>query len=140
MIRKGTYVLFLHFEKDVSVNVGSLGEIHLDPGNYCYVGSAMGGLDQRVNRHFSKDKSMRWHIDRLTMIADDMHAYESFPDYVEECSLAHLIENTGCSPAVDGFGCSDCMCQTHLFKVADGLEGRLVDRARLHIFKQSASS
>lgn len=77
----------------------------------------MGGLDQRIVRHLSKEKKVRWHIDRLTLLADSMFAYESYPDFVPECELASVLESAGGIPAVKGFGCSDCSCFTHLFRV-----------------------
>ncbi len=117
MIRKGTYVLFLHIPCDTIVNVGSLGTISFQEGYYCYVGSAMGGLDQRINRHLSKKKRLRWHIDHLTMLSDDVYAFESSGSYIPECDLARLLSDNGSIPAVEGFGCSDCNCSTHLFRV-----------------------
>lgn len=117
MIRKGTYVLFLTLSEDVTLEIGSLGTVSLEKGNYCYVGSAMGGLDQRLGRHLSKEKKIRWHIDRLTVIADNMYAYISTGDFIPECELAHIVEENGGLPAVKGFGCSDCHCKTHLFSV-----------------------
>ncbi len=129
MIRKGTYVLFLHIPSDIVIEVGSLGPIPFTEGYYCYVGSAMSGLDQRLNRHLSKDKRVRWHIDRLTMIADDMYAYESSTDMIQECDLARLLIESGAVPAVDGFGCSDCDCRTHLFRAEPTiLENILVEK------------
>ena len=117
MIRKGTYVIFMSFDKDIHVDIGSLGSVVLRAGEYCYVGSAMGGLDQRIERHLSKSKSLHWHIDRLTIIADKMEVYESFPDYVQECRLSSMAGEARCMPVLKGFGCSDCRCDTHLFMV-----------------------
>ncbi len=129
MIRKGTYVLFLRFRNDVETEVGSLGRICLEAGDYCYAGSAMGGLDQRVSRHLSHEKKVRWHIDYLTTICDDMCAYEHEGTSLTECDLAEILRSAGGIPAVNGFGCSDCDCQTHLFKVGrnaaeDALRGK----------------
>lgn len=116
MIRKGTYVLFLRFLEDRETEVGSLGRIRFLKGDYCYVGSAMGGLDQRVGRHLSKEKNIRWHIDHLTSICDEIFAYEIEDDRDLECSTADLMYTVGNVPAVKGFGCSDCKCATHLFR------------------------
>lgn len=127
MIRKGTYVLFLHIPSDTVIGIGSLGPIQFHEGYYCYVGSAMSGLDQRLNRHLSKEKRVRWHIDRLTMVSDQMYAFESSVDIIPECGLAALLTDNGAIPVVDGFGCSDCDCRTHLFRVEPRiLEGILV--------------
>ena len=116
MIRKGTYVLFLRFDEDIVTEAGSLGKISLEAGDYCYVGSAMGGLDQRLSRHLSHDKRIRWHIDNLTSLCRDMHAYEHEGASLPECALAELMSSIGNTPVIDGFGCSDCKCQTHLFR------------------------
>lgn len=107
----------MFFCKDLNVEVGSLGSINLKVGEYCYVGSAMGGLDQRINRHLSKNKNMHWHIDRLTVAADKIEVFESFPDYIAECKLSLMAKEAGCVPIISGFGCSDCCCDTHLFMV-----------------------
>ena len=117
MIRKGTYVLFLRFDKPVEAEVGSLGRISLEAGTYCYVGSAMGGLDQRVSRHLSHEKNKRWHIDSLTIVCNDMTAYEHEGESLTECGLADHLQSIGGMPVMKGFGCSDCGCQTHLFRV-----------------------
>ena len=117
MIRRGVYVLFLRFGRLVETEAGALGHISLHAGDYCYVGSAMGGLDQRVSRHLSREKSIRWHIDYLTALCDDMHALEHEGTSISECGLGRIIMDAGGEPAVIGFGCSDCKCQTHLFRV-----------------------
>lgn len=117
MIRKGTYVLFLHFDTDVETRIGALGTHILPAGDYCYVGSAMGGLDQRVSRHLSKSKTIRWHIDNLTVMCDSSYAFESEGTVLPECELAKMMESLGNQPMIPGFGCSDCDCTTHLFRV-----------------------
>lgn len=137
MIRKGTYVLFMFFKETVDTDVGALGRCHLEPGMYCYVGSAMGGLDQRVSRHLSSEKAMRWHIDRITVLADRMEAYESYPDPVGECELARLASVCGASCAIEGFGCSDCHCRTHLFKLDPDHMSDLIHVAGLHPFPKA---
>lgn len=117
MIRKGTYVLFLHFDSDIGTEIGALGFRVLKAGDYCYVGSAMGGLDQRVGRHLSRSKTIRWHIDYLTVLCDGSYAYEHEGDALSECDLAEIVRKTGAEPVIEGFGCSDCRCRTHLFRV-----------------------
>lgn len=117
MRRRGVYVLFLRFDEDTETEAGALGRICLPAGDYCYVGSAMGGLDQRVSRHLSSEKTIRWHIDYLTTLCSDMDAFELEGDSVTECDLADLMLRNGSKPAVKGFGCSDCDCQTHLFRI-----------------------
>lgn len=136
--RRGTYVLFLTLDSHFSSEVGSLGILDLPPGEYCYVGSAMGGLDPRLSRHLSREKKIRWHIDRLTVVADHMEAYESYPDPIPECELASLAEDSGCVPVQKGFGCSDCRCVTHLFSVSDTAKSELIGRASLRGYVQTS--
>ncbi len=135
MIRKGTYVLVITLGTDTDIEVGALGKHHFHSGKYCYVGSAMGGLDQRVSRHISKEKKMRWHIDRLTIVADSVYAYESYPDFIPECELARMAVACGMTPAMRGFGCSDCSCGTHLFEAPEGSVERLATVSGMHPFE-----
>ena len=130
-MRRGTYVLLLDFFSPADLKVGSLGILHFDPGRYCYVGSAMGGLDQRLSRHLRKQKTIRWHIDNLTIAADRVEAWESYPEYIEECMLAHLAEENGMVPVHPGFGCSDCRCRTHLFLAPGDSAERLISACNL---------
>ncbi|MDR2846636.1 MAG: GIY-YIG nuclease family protein [Candidatus Methanoplasma sp.] len=131
MIRKGTYILTMTLTSEIQMEVGRLGSITFPAGEYCYVGSAMNGLDQRIGRHLSKEKKMRWHIDRLTMAADRTEAFESSSDPVPECTLAHMAEEAGGTPFADGFGCSDCGCRTHLFLLDKEVRERLTAVAGL---------
>lgn len=134
MIRRGTYILAITLGSDLETEVGALGTLFFPAGTYCYVGSAMGGLDQRVSRHLSRTKTVRWHIDRLTLAADSVEAYESYPDPVPECELASMAVGCGMGPAADGFGCSDCHCRTHLFSATEASIARLVSEAGLVSF------
>ena len=94
----------------------------------------MNGLDQRLNRHLSKSKKVRWHIDYLTTVCDGSEAYESYPEPISECDLAKLVEKCGGIPEMDGFGCSDCDCRTHLFRASDDVLDRVVASAFLAPF------
>ena len=135
MKRMGTYVLVITLGSDLTTEVGALGTLSFPAGVYLYTGSALGGLDQRVSRHIRHEKTVKWHIDRLTVAADSVIAYESYPDYVAECELASMAGDCGMVPSVDGFGCSDCSCRTHLFRVTDGSLDLLISRARLEPFR-----
>ena len=134
MKRPGTYILLIALGSDTRLEVGALGTISFLAGTYCYVGSAKGGLDQRVSRHISREKKVRWHIDRLTLAADSVDAYVSYPDAVPECTLASMAESCGMTPFADGFGCSDCRCRTHLFRAEPDSIARLVSEAGLISF------
>ena len=141
MIRRGVYVLFLRFDERIETRAGALGTIELPPGDYCYVGSAMGGIDHRVSRHLSHDKTIRWHIDYLTSVCGEMHALEHEGTSISECGLGRMIEEAGGEPAVGGFGCSDCKCQTHLFRVdAERTERMLLDSGMVFFGVRGQSS
>lgn len=133
-MRRGTYVLEIALGADRDIRVGALGTFRFCSGTYVYVGSAMGGLDQRLRRHLTRDKKLRWHVDYLVAVADGVRAYESYPDPVPECELARLAERCGMEPSVRGFGCSDCRCPTHLFRAGPGDIARLIGEAGLVSF------
>ncbi len=133
-VRKGTYVLAIKLDSPREIRVGALGGHLFPPGIYLYAGSAMGGLDQRVSRHLKKDKTLRWHIDYLTTSCDSSEAYESFPDPVPECELARAIAECGGTPEMEGFGCSDCGCISHLFRADSKILSEVVARCRLARF------
>ncbi len=112
---KGTYLLFLKLDDRV-VNVGSLGRIKFKSGWYVYVGSGMNSLIGRVARHFRRCKKMRWHIDYLSVLAKDMIAF-LIPNERVECEIAGELSKR--FEYIEGFGCSDCNCKSHLFYVKD---------------------
>jgi len=132
-VSKGAYILFVTLRNAVTVNVGRLGGLTFKEGEYCYAGSAMNGLDQRIKRHFSKNKKIHWHIDRLTVIADGTEAFVSFAH--SECALARMAEECGCEPSFRGFGSSDCGCRTHLFRVDAATKKELLKRSAATPFR-----
>ena len=81
---------------------------------YAYAGSGLRGVEKRAGRHFSKNKTKRWHIDYLIAKAKtlDCVAFESKRRI--ECSLAKSMEGLGGKHLVKGFGSSDCKCESHL--------------------------
>ena len=129
----GTYILFMTFRDTLNVSVGSLGTLTIDSGEYCYIGSAMNGLEQRIRRHMMRDKKMRWHIDRLTVLTEEKEAYVSDVP-IPECVLADMAERSGCTPVHKGFGCSDCRCRTHLFLVTERAKRELLKTSSLTVF------
>ncbi len=129
--RRGTYVLLITLDSDLVVRVGALGTLPFERGTYCYVGSAMGGLDPRLRRHLTREKVLKWHVDYLVAVASDVRAHESHPDPVPECELGRMAEACGMIPSHKGFGCSDCRCRTHLFRCDADSIARLLDEAGL---------
>ena len=129
----GTYALFIRFGRTVTVSVGALGEMTFPDGEYCYIGSAMNGLEHRIRRHMSPTKKMRWHIDRLTVLADHAEAYIS--QSADECGLRAVAGECGMRPAAEGFGCSDCGCDTHLMISCGPSKAEFVTAAGLTFFE-----
>ena len=115
---KGIYVLIVSVNKDITVNVGSLGNMFFEKGLYAYVGSAQNSLEKRVERHLKKNKQKFWHIDYL--LANE-HTnvvrifYKKGADKTEECKTAKKLSEMG-APIL-GFGSSDCKCKSHLIKI-----------------------
>jgi len=122
-MRKGTYILIFDMP-DAKIEVGALGIVDFPKGTYCYVGSAMNGLDHRIERHLSKKKKIHWHIDHLTVVCDSIAAYEA-TEPATECELGMVVQQNGGIGFAEGFGCSDCKCRTHLFLLTGNAKEKL---------------
>ncbi len=114
---KGVYVLMITVNKNIKERIGSLGEINFEKSVYAYTGSAQNNLRKRVERHLSDNKKMHWHIDYLlnneSAQVDNVFYKEASKS--EECNMARQLNSTE-SPVMN-FGCSDCNCNSHLFKI-----------------------
>ena len=110
-LRKGCYILFIRFKKEILIKIGALGTHQILKGVYAYVGSAKGpgGLEARVGRHFKKNKRVKWHIDYLTVrpecFLEGVVMIES--ETLKERELVELLENIGGTHTIKGFGNSD---------------------------------
>ncbi len=115
--QKGAYLLLVKISKDTKIEIGALSKLFFEKGTYVYVGSAMNGIEKRVKRHFGKRKKIFWHIDYLLSAPGvKLGAALAKPSKLrEECKIANKIALEGIP--VLGFGCSDCNCNSHLFKV-----------------------
>lgn len=129
---KGVYVLVVSVGKDIKVNIGALGNMGFEKGLYAYVGSAQTGLEKRIERHLRRAKRKFWHIDYLleNEFVDVVKVFYKEAEKSDECRVAsELSERT--VPVVN-FGCSDCDCVSHLFKIDDyGLLRNLMSGMRL---------
>jgi Uri superfamily endonuclease len=116
---RGIYVLIIQVDKNVDVNIGALGKLTFEKGLYAYVGSAQANLEQRIKRHLAKEKQLFWHIDYLlnNSAARIAKVLYKQADKTEECNLAKAIGEKG--KPVDNFGCSDCKCKSHLFRIGN---------------------
>ena len=114
---KGIYALEIYLSKDVCLEVGALGEVPFVEGKYVYVGSAQLNLEKRVERHLRRKKKIFWHIDYLLTNKWARTEKVFFREATKsvECALATELARVG-QPVV-GFGCSDCHCQSHLFRL-----------------------
>ena len=121
MVTRGSYCLCIQVWKDSMISVGSLGVIKFPKGHYIYVGSALNSLVPRLRRHIKTSRGegavAHWHIDYL--LREPHVEIESIyaTDWLVrmECEIAAQIALKG--EAVPRFGCSDCSCNSHLYKV-----------------------
>lgn len=114
--RPGTYLLLLLCAESGECRVGRLGAIHLAPGVYAYVGSALGpgGLAARLRHHAGAAPRPHWHIDHLRRRLPLAEVWlDDGGGRLEHAWAAALAELRGARP-VPRFGCSDCRCATHL--------------------------
>lgn len=136
---KGVYVLVISVSKSLNVRVCERKSFSLVKGFYAYVGSAQRCLEKRLMRHFRRaSKKYFWHIDHLLAVncVSVVKAFYKEAEKLEECRTAQSLSLI--SSPVDGFGCSDCRCGSHLF-LFDSLS--ILDDACLKLgFKPSALS
>ena len=123
MAIKGAYCLCIRVQEDISVEVGALGNITFPKGEYVYVGSALNSLEPRIKRHMltsTGDHAVtHWHIDYLlrepAVTIQETYVIETGDKL--ECSIAEKVAEKG--QPVRGFGCSDCRCVSHLYRVEE---------------------
>jgi Uri superfamily endonuclease len=109
---KGSYVLLIELENDLTIKVGKLGDIFFKKGFYVYVGGALNGLEKRIERHKRSDKKFHWHIDYFLKHGKIQNVFYKESIKKEECEISKKFENF---ESIYGFGCSDCKCRSHLF-------------------------
>ena len=110
---KGSYILVLKLSEDQAIPIGSLKVIHFHCGYYAYVGSALGGLKSRLNRHLRRGKKPHWHIDYLLQRASINNIIVCEAGDRIECTIAQALNRR--FDSIAGFGSSDCRCHSHLF-------------------------
>jgi len=114
---KGIYCLIIDIKKNISPIIGALGKILFKKGKYVYVGSAQNSIEKRVDRHFSKNKKIKWHIDYLLSnpIVKIEKALYKKAGREQECKIACFFNKS--EKPIKDFGCSDCSCYSHLFRL-----------------------
>lgn len=115
---KGVYIVLFRLEEPRTLEVGALGEIDFGEGIYVYTGSARNSVESRISRHFEEVEKKFWHIDYFSSRAE-VFDYLVLPEVSEyECVMAGIL--SGFCESVEDFGCSDCGCDSHLFKLPEG--------------------
>ena len=129
---KGIYFVVANLAIATSLKVRSGRAFILDSGFYGYVGSALGGLEQRIDRHLDVKKTHFWHIDYLLDYAKVEKVICVETKKKRECSIARTLANS--LIYIPGFGCSDCQCPSHLFFSDEKatLENRAISVLRKH--------
>jgi histidyl-tRNA synthetase len=120
----GAYVLIVDLARPLALDIATLSGAVLPAGRYAYCGSAHGpgGMRARIGRHRRREKTMRWHIDRLTA-AGRIVAVHAEPDGAECDLFARLRAVPGVTVPLAGFGSTDCpRCPAHLARVPDDFD------------------
>ncbi len=115
----GTYSLVVEATAPVEFEAGALGDVSLSPGLYAYTGSARGGGGfGRVDRHLrvlrGEHDVRKWHVDHLD-VQPQVRPYAVVKSRAGECEVAAGLAER--FEGVEGFGCSDCGCSSHLHRV-----------------------
>lgn len=119
-MKRGSYCLLMRLKRDCRIRIGKLGKLFFKKGYYLYVGSALNSLEARIRRHIQTNKGITrkkfWHIDYFltNKNVELLKVFYIISNRREECTIAKSIKGK----AVPKFGCSDCKCESHLFKVS----------------------
>jgi sugar fermentation stimulation protein A len=113
-VKEGCYIAVFHLPADRDITIGRLGKFMFRKGFYFYVGCGGKNISARIDRHERRRKSLRWHIDYLSVKAPMLGAILISGDKDKECRLADQLAELLPRP-VAGFGSSDCRCPGHLF-------------------------
>ena len=121
-----SYLLLLQVKNDIKVLVGSLGYVTFKKGYYIYVGSGGKNVLKRLERHFSKKKKIKWHIDYLTS-NDNVQPLFSLVFTLDEKELAIMLSKQ--FKFIKNFGSTDDKkAPSHLFYIGNKLhEKELID-------------
>ena len=113
----GIYVILAELNESADIRMGKGRRVTLGKGFYAYVGSALGGLEKRVERHLGAEKKLHWHIDYLLEKAAVRMVICAETGLKEECFVARGL--SAMLSSVPGFGSTDCRCPSHLLFSSD---------------------
>ncbi|MGD9403490.1 MAG: GIY-YIG nuclease family protein [bacterium] len=126
---KTTYVLVLFLSRARRIRTGALGALKFEAGLYFCVGSGGRNPEKRIARHARARKKKFWHIDYLSRHARVIGAFVLDASRSLECPIAAALADA--FEAVPRFGCSDCTCTSHLFRVRTELKPQFTEEDRL---------
>jgi len=109
----GVYILIVYLAWSQTIKVGKKRVIPFEPGYYFYVGSALGGLENRIKRHLAREKKHHWHIDYLLDVGTNVGVIAIPTTHKKECQVAKSLSEG--LESIAGFGSTDCNCRSHLF-------------------------
>ncbi len=121
MVTRGSYCLCIRVDRNSEIKIGSIGPIKFSMGRYVYVGSALNSLIPRLVRHMRTSRGegrvAHWHIDYLLREPGiEIEAIYATDWAVRmECEIVAHIAGRG--EPTPRFGCSDCTCVSHLYRV-----------------------
>lgn len=130
----GVYILHLELVQLRTLIIGKHGRYNFPPGEYLYVGSALGpgGLRARLGCHLRGSQNRRWHIDWLRpVITVKGYFYTATSGHLECSWNQFLLGLPGACIPVPGFGASDCRnkpapCAAHLVWFGSGVDKNLI--------------
>ncbi len=111
---RGSYLVLLRMDRERTLTIGALGDVHFSPGFYLYVGSAMRNLSVRVARHRRDGrKRPHWHIDYLRESTTFVDTYAIREPWRRETDIVATLRPLAAGD-VPGFGASDSPLPSHL--------------------------
>ena len=111
---RGSYVVVLRLDQRLNIGIGKLGKVNFPKGYYLYAGSALKNLIQRTERHRRISKNKFWHIDYFRAQATFCAGIPIRSSHDLECEIAKSVRKIA-DWQIEGFGCSDCSCFSHLY-------------------------
>lgn len=113
-------MLIVENRKDIEVEIGKIGCVAFKKGFYAYLGSALSGLERRVERHVrnvGNNKKLHWHIDYFlaSPAVEIKGVVLAEAEERKECVIAANMHLRKGLDFIENFGCTDCSCKSHLF-------------------------
>lgn len=131
---KGCYALIIYLDKKCNIKIGNKC-FCLEKGIYAYIGSALGGINGRLNRHLKTfihmTENKHWHIDYLLPKSKLLYMIYCYTNERLECKIVKKLKDFGFS-VIKNFGNSDCKfkCNGHLIHMGDEVD-KAIDYVKL---------